>query len=247
MAVESEAQVKSEGEFTLTSSSREPGTGKSSNIIDRTASITTKMDNHMNSMRNRSIERNDAREHILTHHRIGQMDAGFPTSGGGVSTISKRRAKGSAPSRRPFVDFVEKSNDSEDDFGPPGSRNYFPLQDGNFKMEASFSRWEERVRPAELERAVLSLLEFGQITTAKQLQHKLSPAQVPSEFMLVDAALKVADISAPSGKVSISLLAEEVRSVIQSHGIRLDHHLVDPMQVLIQYLVYPLRSFMFLI
>ncbi|CAB4268974.1 unnamed protein product [Prunus armeniaca] len=44
-------------------------------------------------------------------------------------------------------------------------------------------------------KAVLSLLEFGQIAAAKQLQHKLSPVKVPSEFVLVDAALKLAAMS----------------------------------------------------
>ncbi|XP_071710839.1 uncharacterized protein [Rutidosis leptorrhynchoides] len=73
-------------------------------------------------------------------------------------------------------------------------------------MDLSNSIWEERIGPAELERAVLSLLEFGQISAARQLQHKLSPSHFPSKFVLVDAALKLAAISTPSNKVVVSML-----------------------------------------
>ncbi|XP_059642353.1 uncharacterized protein LOC132284280 isoform X2 [Cornus florida] len=232
LAVESEAQVKGEGDFTLTNSIREPGTGKSSNIIDRTASIITKMDNHMNSMRIRTAERNDVRENNQTHHRIPQVvDASFSATVVG-SAKTKRRAKGTVSSRRPLIDTVDKSADFEDSSGPLSFRNDLHLQDENGRMESSFSRWEERVGPAELERAVLSLLEFGQITAAKQLQHKLSAAHIPSEFVLVDAALKLAAISTPSSEVSISLVDEEVHSVVQSYNILTDHHMVNPLQVL---------------
>ncbi|KAA8530957.1 hypothetical protein F0562_005676 [Nyssa sinensis] len=232
LAVKSEAQLKSEGDFTSASSSREPGTGKGSNIIDRTASIITKMDNHINTVRIRTAERNDARENNQTHHKIPQVvDPSFSTISGG-SSKSKRRAKGTVPSRRPLMDTLDKSTDSDDCSGPLSFRNDLHLQDENFRIEASFSRWEERVGPAELERAVLSLLEFGQITAAKQLQHKLSPAHIPSEFVLVNAALKLADISTPSSEVSISLLHEEVRSIIESYNILTNDHLVNPLQVL---------------
>ncbi|KAF5960350.1 hypothetical protein HYC85_001559 [Camellia sinensis] len=232
LAVESEAQVKSEGDFTLASSIREPGTGKSSNIIDRTASIITKMDNHINAMRTKTSERNDARENNQTHHKISQVvDSSFSTSMGG-NAKAKRRAKGLAPSRRLLMDTTEKIIDSEDGVAALYFRNDLHLQDENFRIESSFSRWEERVGPEELERAVLSLLEFGQITAAKQLQNKLSPAHIPPEFVLVDAALKLAVISTPCNKVSISMLDEEVRSIIQSYNILIDHHVVEPLEVL---------------
>ncbi|XP_058186031.1 uncharacterized protein LOC131303262 isoform X4 [Rhododendron vialii] len=226
LAVESEAQVKGEGDFTLTSSTI-PGSGKSSNIIDRTASIITKMDNHMNAARIKTSERNEARENNLTHHKISQVvDAGFSNT-----TKTKRRAKGIAPSRRPFMDTIEKSTDADDGFAAVGNRNDLHLQDENFKIDSSFSRWEERVGPEELERAVLSLLEFGQISAAKQLQNKLSPGHIPPEFVLVDTALKLAAISTPSNGVSRSMLDEEVRSVIQSYNILIDNHVVDPLEV----------------
>ena len=234
LAVESEAQVKSEGDFALTISSRELGTGKSSNIIDRTANIITKMDNHINAMRIKTSEKNDARENNQTHHKISQVvDASFSTNAGG-SSKTKRRAKGLAPSRKPLMDTTEKCTDSEDGFAAPNFRNDLHLQDENLRIEASFSRWEERVGPEELERAVLSLLEFGQISAAKQLQNKLSPGHIPPEFVLVDAGLKLAAISTPSNEVRISMLDEDVRFVIQSYNILINHHVVDPLEVLIQ-------------
>lgn len=207
LAVESEAEVKTEGELTLNSQSRETGygNGKGSSIVDHTASIVSKMDNHINTIKTR----ND-----LSHHRGGPQ----------VIDKSKRRAKGIVTSRKAFVDVekaAEVSLDTEENL--------------------SFSRWEESIGPAELERAVLSLLEFGQITAARQLQHKLSPSHFPSEFVLVDAALKLAEISTPGNKVAISMLDDDVRSVIQSHNLPTHHQFIDPIQVLV-HSVYPYQK-----
>ncbi|GAV81705.1 hypothetical protein CFOL_v3_25159 [Cephalotus follicularis] len=231
LAVESEAQGKSERDFTSTSSSRDPVGVNTSNIIDRTASIITKMDNHINTTRNRTVEKHDGRENNFAHHKNQLSDASSSTTVGG-SMKTKRRAKGHVQSRRPFVDSVDKTTDTEDGPSPLNLRSDLHLQDESLKIELSFSKWEERVGPAELERAVLSLLEFGQITAAKQLQHKLSPEYIPSEFLLVDAALKLASISTPSHAVSLSMLDEELRSVIQSHNLLTDQHLMYPLQVL---------------
>ncbi|KAJ0041339.1 hypothetical protein Pint_27017 [Pistacia integerrima] len=227
LAVESEAQVKSEGDFSLTSSTRE----NTSNIIDRTANIITKMDNHINAMRNRLAEKHDARENNQANYKNQVLDASSSTTSGG-STKAKRRAKGYVPSRRQLVDSVDKSAEPEDSSVLLNFRNDSQLQDESLTMEMSFPKWEERVGPAELERAVLSLLEFGQITAAKQLQHKLSPAHVPSEFVLVDVALKLAAISTPNREVSISMLDEEVLSVIQSYNIVTNQNFIYPLQVL---------------
>lgn len=226
LAVESEAQVKSEGDFSLTSSTRE----NTSNIIDRTANIITKMDNHINAVRNRLAEKHDTRENNQANYKNQVLDASSSTTSGG-STKAKRRAKGYVPSRRQLVDSVDKSTEPEDSSVPLNFRNDSQLQDESLTMEMSFTKWEERVGPAELERAVLSLLEFGQITAAKQLQHKLSPAHVPSEFVLVDVALKLAAISTPNREVSISMLDEEVRSVIQSYNIVTNQYFIYPLQV----------------
>ncbi|XP_049390854.1 uncharacterized protein LOC125855205 [Solanum stenotomum] len=229
LAVESETPVKSEGELTL--SSREPASGKGPNIIDRTASIITKMDNHINSVRNKSGERNDTRESNQSHLKTTQMS---DSSSGTIlgSAKVKRRAKGFVPSRKSLADPVDRSNEPE-----TGSINFnvkedSQLPDENLKIEATFSKWEERVGPAELERAVLSLLEFGQIAASRQLQHKLSPGCIPSEFKLVDAALKLAAIATPNNKASILVLDGELRSVMQSYDLFPNQHVIDPLQVL---------------
>ncbi|KAL3339711.1 hypothetical protein AABB24_028361 [Solanum stoloniferum] len=229
LAVESETQVKSEGELTL--SSREPASGKGPNIIDRTASIITKMDNHINSVRNKSGERNDTRESNQSHLKTTQMS---DSSSGTIlgSAKVKRRAKGFVPSRKSLADPVDRSNEPE-----TGSINFNVKEDSqvpdeNLKIETTFSKWEERVGPAELERAVLSLLEFGQIAASRQLQHKLSPGCIPSEFKLVDAALKLAAIATPNNKASILVLDGELRSVMQSYDLFPNQHVIDPLQVL---------------
>lgn len=232
LAVESDAQVKSErGDLSFSSSSRDPIIEKSSNIVDRTASIIARMDNHINMMRSRSAEKNDTKENNQTSYKNPLVvDANFSTTVGG-NTKTKRRAKGYVPSRRPVIDTLDKSADLEDGPSPLDSRYDLQLQDDNFKLQVSFSRWAEQVGPGELERAVLSLLEVGQITAAQQLQQKLSPGHIPSEFILVDAALKLASVSTPSCEVPISMLDEDLRSVIQSYGIMPEHHLVNPLQV----------------
>ncbi|KAL3371146.1 hypothetical protein AABB24_007938 [Solanum stoloniferum] len=229
LAVESETQVKSEGELTL--SSREPASGKGPNIIDRTASIITKMDNHINSVRNKFGERNDTRESNQSHLKTTQMS---DSSSGTIlgSAKVKRRAKGFVTSRKFLADPVDRSNEPE-----TGSINFnvkedSQLPDENLKIEATFSKWEERVGPAELERAVLSLLEFGQIAASRQLQHKLSPGCIPSEFKLVDASLKLAAIATPNNKASILVLDGELRSVMQSYDLFPNQHVIDPLQVL---------------
>lgn len=226
LAVESEAQVKSEGDLSVISSSRE-----TTNIIERTAQLITKMDNHINSMRNRIAEKYDAKENSYTHYRSQVSDAISTTTIGG-STKAKRRTKGYLPPRRQLGDLVDKNTDLEDSSCSLNLRNDLQLQDDSSTLETSFPKWEDRVGPAELERAVLSLLEFGQISAAKQLQHKLSPGHIPSEFRFVDAALQLAAISTPCVPVSLSTVDEEVLSIIQLHKIVTDQHSIYPLQVL---------------
>lgn len=219
LAVESEALVKNEGEDSLISPIREPGAGKSSDLMDRTASIIAKMDNHMNGLRLKSSEKND-RENGQTHVRMTQTG-----DGGGLKT--KRRAKGYGSSRKPLSDSGESV--------PFNPRDETHFLDESSKIDASLSRWEERVGPAELERAVLSLLDFGHITAARQLQNKLSPDNMPSEFFLVDAALKLAALSTPSNKVSMSMLDDDVLSVMQSYNLLSEQRVIDPLQVIFSF------------
>lgn len=229
LAVESEALVKNEGEDSLTHPTREPGAGKGSDLMDRTASIIAKMDNHIIGLRLKSSEKYD-RENGQTHARMSQtVDSSFSSTAGGVLK-TKRRAKGSGSSRKPLFDAGDKKYESESI--PLNPRDETQYLDENSKIDASLSRWEERVGPAELERAVLSLLEFGQITAARQLQNKLAPDNMPSEFFLVDAALKLAAVSTPSNKVLMSMLDNDVLSVIQSYNLPAEQRVIDPLQVL---------------
>ncbi|XP_027367445.1 uncharacterized protein LOC113873502 isoform X2 [Abrus precatorius] len=231
LAVESETQVKSEGDFNFTFSTRDSAIKNDSSIIDRTASVITKMDNHINAMRSKTVEKHESRENNQIPHKNQLMDAALSTTFGG-STKTKRRAKGYAASRRPPLELADKTPDTDDSSSTPSFKNELQLQEENVKVDMSFSRWEERVGAAELERAVLSLLEFGQIAAAKQLQYKFSPGQIPSEFRLVDAALKLAAMSTPPSVISVSVLDEEVCLVMQSYDILNDKGHVDPLQVL---------------
>ncbi|KZV20985.1 hypothetical protein F511_38482 [Dorcoceras hygrometricum] len=229
LAVESEAQVKNEGDSAVTYPTREAGTGKVANLIDRTASIIIKMDNHITELRNRTLEMNDG-ENSQPHIRIPQtMDARF-SSMTESNTKTKRRPKGSGSSRKLLIDTADRKFHSES--VPRNLRYDSRLDDENFEIDESISRWEERVGPAELERAVLSLLDFGQTTASRQLQNKLSPDKAPTEFSLIDSALKLAALSTPGNKVSISTLDDETRDVIQSYNLLIGHRVIEPLKVL---------------
>lgn len=239
LAVESEAQIKIEGEFTIANSFQNLNNRSTSNIVEQTAIKISKMDNHLNARKANTVERSGTRENNLTPpHNLQSLDTGSPQTAVSTAKI-KRRAKSYVHSRKIPVEAIDKSNEPDDSPTSPINFNIesfrIPLpQDDNGKIEASASRWEERVGPEELERAVLSLLEFGQVTAAKQLQHKLSPDHVPSEFLLVDVALKLAAISTPAcSEVPVSFLDADVLAVMQSYNITSDSQYADPLQVLI--------------
>lgn len=230
LAVESEAELKNERDLNISGSSRECITRNSSSIIDSTASMISKMDKHISTMKNRNMDKHEMRENSQTHHKSQVLDAGLSTAGGG-NTKAKRRTKGSMLLRRSLMDPTDINTIPEDGYISSNLKNDLQPQDENLKIDTAFSGWEERVGPAEADRAVLSLLEFGQITAAKQLQQKLSPGQVPSEFLLVDASFKLAALSTPNREVSMSMLDGDLSSVILSYGIPVDRYL-NPLQVL---------------
>ncbi|KGN48416.1 uncharacterized protein LOC101206379 [Cucumis sativus] len=230
LAVESEAELKNERDLNISGSSRECISRNSSSIIDSTANMISKMDKHISTMKNKNIDKHEARENSQTHHKGQILDAGISTAGGG-NTKAKRRTKGSMLLRRSVVDSTDMNTNPEDGYISSNFKNDLQSQDENSKMDTSFSGWEERVGPAEADRAVLSLLEFGQITAAKQLQQKLSPGQVPSEFLLVDASFKLAALSTPNREVSMSMVDDDLSSVILSNNIPVDRYL-NPLQVL---------------
>ncbi|XP_021728108.1 uncharacterized protein LOC110695197 isoform X1 [Chenopodium quinoa] len=233
LAVESEAHIKGEQVSNFTRSSQDQMSGNSANIVDQTADVVMKMDSHINSVKNRASEKGDIKENNNLRHKSSlTWDAGISAATG--STKIKRRTKPYGSSRQSMTE-IDRSADVDSDADGsslPPLNHIYDLQDENLRIDASFSSWEERIGPAELERAVLSLLEFGQITAAKQLQHKLSSGHVPFQLKIVDAALKFAELSTPLQKHSLLMLDEDLRSLIQSYNLPTEDHLFDPLQVL---------------
>lgn len=229
LAVEAESHVKNVGAFSPSSIGKDMVNGYSSNLIDRTASIITKMDSHISSAtKNRIGEKHDAR----AAGQGNQRNQDTSTSIFGASTKPKRRAKGNVPQIRHFVDSSDRNTDFEDSSSLINIKSEFQLQEESTGLEISLSKWEESIEPAELERAVLSLLEFGQVTAAKQLQLKLAPGNLPSELIILDAVMKLAMLSTPCRQVLLSMLDDEVRSVIQSHSLKIDQPMIEPLQIL---------------
>lgn len=93
--------------------------------------------------------------------------------------------------------------------------------------------WEERVGEGEVERAVLALVEVGQVTAARQLQQKLAPSHVPLELLLVEAAQKIATLSMPTAKGSVvpAFLHPTVVECLRSTGLFESFATATPMQV----------------
>ncbi|KAL1190297.1 hypothetical protein V5N11_016682 [Cardamine amara subsp. amara] len=229
LAVEAEAHVKTLGAYSPSSTGKDMVNGNSSNLIDQTASIITKMDSHISSAtKNRIGEKHDSRASGQGNQRNQETS----TSIFGANTKPKRRSKGNVPQRRHFVDSSDRNTDVEDSSSLLNIKSEFQLQEESTGLEISLSKWEESIEPAELERAVLSLLEFGQVTAAKQLQLKLAPGNLPSELIILDAVMKLAMISTPCRQVPLSMLDDEVRSVIQSQCLKIDQPMVEPLQVL---------------
>lgn len=239
LAVESEAQVKTGGGYNLPSIQNLCG-GNNTGIIEQTATIIEKMDSHINATCLKVSERNGSRETCMQPIRSNQTSDATNSGTMSFSTRNKRRTKNYSALKR-STDNMDCNNDSDD--SPKSPQNLrsggemsksSPLQEENMKIEASVSGWEEKVKPADMERAVLSLLEFGQVTAAKQLQHKLSPAHVPFELAIVDIALKVASLplsnSSEGGRDSI--MDAEVLSFIQSLNIHFNNYAINPLQVL---------------
>ena len=107
------------------------------------------------------------------------------------------------------------------------------VEDSKTQTEEGTRGWEERVGEGEVERAVLALVEVGQVPAAKQLQQKLAPAHVPLELLLVDAAQRIAMLSVPGAKGSIvpAFLHPAVLECLRSTDLPDDFSLVTPMQV----------------
>lgn len=107
------------------------------------------------------------------------------------------------------------------------------VESSKTQTEEGTRGWEERVGEGEVERAVLALVEVGQVPAAKQLQQKLAPGHVPVELLLVDAAQRIAMLSVPAAKGSIvpAFLHPTVLECLRSTDLPDDFSSVTPMQV----------------
>lgn len=209
LAVESETQSNPENEPTSPSSVQNLSVKTSLSFIEQTAKVVSKMDSHINA----------------THTQVAERSSGIfrennnTLSAASAGSRTKRKGKPYHPLRHTINENFETSDEISSSEGT--------------NLGVAISGWEERVGQVEMERAVLSLLEFGQITAAKQLQHKLSPTQVPEELNLIDSVLKLAKFASSNGggEISLSVLDEAVRSVLRSLDLPIEQNRVDPSQV----------------
>lgn len=237
LAVESESQ-SSDSEFAASTIAQNTAVGNTNSIMEQTADVITKIDNNMSSPRMKATERNGVRDSLMYQQHMHLFESNSEASATATNnTRTKRRVKTHIPHRRGVNDNVEsRTNDLDNNSNifhnsKAGEQARNLLTEEDFaKMEASLSGWEQNVRPADMEKAVLSLLEFGQIAAAKQLQQKLSPSYVPEELVLVDIALRVAN-NTFNGEIRLSCLDTEALSVLQSLGIASKNNVFDQSQV----------------
>ncbi|CAL4895148.1 unnamed protein product [Urochloa decumbens] len=238
LAVESESQSKADGEFASSAVAHNIAVGNNTSIIEQTADVITKIDSNMSSPHMKAAERNGVRDNLSCQH-VQLFESNSEASSTTTNnTRSKRRLKTNLPLRRGVNDnFESRTNDLDNNSNnfhssKIGEQARNLLSEEEFaKMEASLSDWEQNVRPVDMEKAVLSLLEFGQITAAKQLQQKLSPSYIPEELVLVDVALRIANNSS-NGGISLSCFDTEALSILQSLGVASSSNMIDPLQVM---------------
>ena len=201
LALKSESNSTADHDQYMPSSLQNPPGGNITSIIERTASVIEMMDNHINNFQTRNKERQMQPRYLISSDTS-------PSSAAGKSLWANRRGKVSQKN----TDIVENSCTSKD------KNNLVE----NVKIDdKGFTEWEEQLRPIEFETAILSLLEYGQVAAARQLQQKLSPSSPPSELRIIDAALRLANMLSPSTltEVSVSTLDPDLASVIESYGI----------------------------
>jgi spatacsin len=229
--------LKADGECTPSAVTQNLAIGNTTSIIEQTADVITKIDNSMSLPSMRATERNGMMDNNLSGHQHLQLFEYNSEATTTNNTRAKRRGKTNLPLRRGVNDNSGSSTSDSGDNSKFFHHSKIDEQARNLlseeefaKMEASLSGWEQHVRPADMEKAVLSLLEFGQITAAKQLQQKLSPSYVPEELVLVDVALRVAD-NGSNGDISLLCFDTEALSILQSLEIASRSNMIDPSQV----------------
>ncbi|XP_024514946.1 spatacsin [Selaginella moellendorffii] len=179
LAVESEVLMKSSSSnsptFRLGALNLEsPFSMHSGSPVDRTAAKIATVDGHLKVFNSMHADIMDDIRQV--HSPVG--------SGG--------KDGGSKPKRRLLRRGQEKEQTS------PDMDNKLKITD-----EDSTAGWEDKVGEGEVERAILALVEVGQVQAARQLQQKLSPSRVPAELVWAETAYNVAMLSSPTVKGSI--------------------------------------------
>ncbi|KAH7442054.1 hypothetical protein KP509_03G068400 [Ceratopteris richardii] len=213
--------------------------------INLTANSVSVVDNHIKFARTK-LSQVGANERVGTSRmRQSNMQEQSVDAVSGTISKLKRKPRNYTQHRRAHVDKpakvqVEVEGNTES--------SEIPSQKADIKVkvnvqedakgEASRSEdrllWENRVGEQELERAVLSLLEVGQVSAARQLQQKLAPVYVPLELLLVETALMVASLSTPTikGCIDSSDLNPSVYEHLVSSNLLTDLTSATPFEVL---------------
>lgn len=214
--------------------------------INLTAKSVSIVDNHMRNLRVRTAEfSTNERENGLQARPSVNQDQTSPGITAGAMSKLKRRPRNYAQHKRTQVDKSGKSQAELEGNTQLGVspikkaelRANTPLQE-DAKEEAAAGEdqiyWEERIGEQELERAVLSLLEVGQVSAARQLQQKLAPIHVPIELILVETALIVAMLSTPTvkGCIAPSTIHPSVIEHLLSSNLVDDISSATPLEVL---------------
>lgn len=215
--------------------------------INLTAKSVSIVDNHIKNSRGKSVEASsNERENGLQGRESINQDQSSPSVTAGAMSKMKRKPRNYAQHKRAQVDKppkppVELEGNIEGGIIPvkkaEPKANNSPQEDS--KEEAALASedqlyWEERVGEQELERAVLSLLEVGQVSAARQLQQKSAPVHLPIELLLVEAALNVAMLSTPTvkGCITPSSLHPSVIEHLLSSSLVDDISSATPFEVL---------------
>ncbi|MCO5582953.1 hypothetical protein L7F22_036856 [Adiantum nelumboides] len=214
--------------------------------ISLTAKSVSIVDSHIKTTRAKILEASVNEREVATQARQSNMqDQSSPAVIAGANSKMKRKPRNYAQHRRAQVDKPAKLQaelESSAQLGVSPNKKSDSKVNNNFQEEVKDETvgtddqlyWEERVGEQELERAVLSLLEVGQVSAARQLQQKLAPVHIPLELLLVETALNVARLSMSSveGCVDLSSLHPSVHEHLISLSLINEFSSATPFEVL---------------
>ena len=176
--------------------------------IHYTAKLVSLVDNHLRSSQARSSIMQSSTSTYHEHNSTGLQEQEMVPK-------HKRRPRNYVQHKKTQVDKPTKLQLEQEDISQGGlSPVHLSKVKGNYVLQDDVKEdsipgeentfWEERVGEQQLGQAVLSLLEVGQMSAARQLQQKLAPTNVPIELLLVETALVIAELSTPTVKGCIT-------------------------------------------